>query len=148
MPFEADSQDSRDPNSPQWGYAKVKKEEKLKYPAKDKSWNKYVLFVHDQDNLKLPGDVLNDKKAIKVGKTLDCVMVPAKLTIDKETIDNLLQKAISSGDNELIKRLQEAQDVLSQDKIEIPSSEINVDSNQAGANVGSTLWVALVRGVQ
>lgn len=40
--------DSRDPNSPQWGYLEVSDTSDLEYDAKDINWNDIVLFVHDQ----------------------------------------------------------------------------------------------------
>ena len=51
MPM-GEPQDSRDPNSPQWGYLEVQNPgsslSDQNYPGKDDEWNNFVMFVHDK----------------------------------------------------------------------------------------------------
>ncbi len=140
MSFEGTSQDSRDPNSPQWGYLKVKDPDtKLQYPAKDEKWNEYVMFVYDTNK---------ECQQIDRRKNVDFVMVPAKLTIDRKTLNDLIEKARASKniDNNLINKLQEAEKALQED-IMIPSGDIKIEREAQGSTVDSILWVALVTNV-
>jgi len=78
-------QDSRDPNSPQWGYLKVDDTTELQYAAKDQNWNNYVLFVHDQEknaiNTSKFSQVITGKGAIKAGTKVGFEMVEAELNV-------------------------------------------------------------------
>jgi len=140
MPIEGTSQDSRDPNSPQWGYLKVKDPDtKLQYPAKDEKWNEYVMFVHDAG--------INGDDKIEARTDVKFVMVPAKLTIDKKELEDLKNDANKAGDTDLVDRLKEAEQAL-QDNIMIPSGKINIKRNTKGSTVDSILWVALVTNVE
>ena len=79
-------QDSRDPNSPQWGYLQVDDTSQLQYEAKDTSWNSFVLFVHDQKkhpvNPEKFSQVSTVNGAIKAGTKVKFEMVEAELNVD------------------------------------------------------------------
>ena len=145
MPIEGTSQDSRDPNSPQWGYVKVKNPEKqLQYPAKDENWNEYVMFVYDDETT--PEDrriPLDTRNRIPPRTGLECVMVPATLTINC----NQLSKDIKAAENackdknikaELTRTLKHIKDG------HVPNS--GTISLQKGVADETTVWVALVIG--
>jgi hypothetical protein len=153
MPFEGTSQDSRDPNSPQWGYLKVKDPEKqLLYPAKDDKWNEYVLFVHNKDDASIRTEELKIQEGrkgimkIPPRTDLECVMVPAKLTIGNheqliKEIDQAMEACDSETDQKIMDELQKTRKFLDGnqiDEITIPTSGRVPDS--------TTLWVALVVG--
>ena len=154
MSFEGTSQDSRDPNSPQWGYLRVQDPKtELQYPSKDTDWNEYVLFVHDQNvpELSLDNNVLRDapngQMVIEAEKGLKCLMVPATLTINYDL-------------NDIITRTQAARNAKSDTKSKgrydnylerlndpsIPSGPINITIGGSEIPDDKTLWVALVIG--
>ncbi len=152
MPFEGTSQDSRDPNSPQWGYLKVKDPDKqLLYPARDEKWNEYIMFVHDEDKdtavrTKETSYKQGNIQKIPARTDLECVMVPATLTIgnDKqliEKIDQAIEACGSETDQNIIDELKKTRKYLEGNKfdgISIPTSGRVPDK--------TTLWVALVVG--
>lgn len=82
--------DSRDPNSPQWGYLEVSDTSDLEYDAKDINWNDIVLFVHDQKKNPIEktkfAKVSNSKGAIKAGTTVNFEMIKAELHVNGVTI--------------------------------------------------------------
>lgn len=150
MSFESDSQDSRDPNSPQWGYVKVRNpEEKLQYPAKDTNWNEYVMFVHDQDIIPIKGF---DKKTQKIpARTgLECVMVPATLSIDCAQLTKQIEDVIKACDEtEDVEIISELNRTLSRIKEEgIPTSDTITIPSKKKLQIPdqTTIWVALVVG--
>jgi hypothetical protein len=148
MSFEATSQDSRDPNSPQWGYVKVKNPEgQLFYPAKDDEWNEYVLFVHDNDNdkkIRSKDSKTTEIRKIPARTDLECIMVPATLTIDcnKEQVLELMEKDKNNcGDPEMVKCYEAYIERLK--GIELPAEPITINRTIPDS---TTLWVALVLG--
>jgi len=154
MSFRATSQDSRDPNSPQWGYLKVKNPEELqeKLPVTtDKEWNEYVMFVYDRDQCKDGDDQKwfdeishpsseENKRRIPARTDVDFVMVPAKLTVDIEEIRRLSEAA---GEEKLKENLNDALKALN-GNIRIPSGDIKFEKGAEGATIDTILWVALV----
>lgn len=143
MSFRATSQDSRDPNTPQWGYIKVKDpENELCYPAKDKNWNEYMMFVHDTDNPKVDVDSKTEVGGIRARKDLECIMVPATLTIecDKAQVLDLLRKDMDKcKDAESRERYENY--INRVESIEFPPGPIKIEKNIPDS---TTLWVALV----
>ena len=111
-------QDSRDPNSPQWGYIKVNDPGQNQYPARDKDWNNYVMFVYDNQKIKSDKKINKDDKKPIPKEDVDFIMVPATLTIKEADLPKDYKK--QEGD------------------IRIPSS--------TSTPVDTTLWVALVTG--
>ncbi len=156
MPVEADSQDSRDPNSPQWGYVKVQNpEDGLQYPAKDDNWNEYVMFVHDQQVIPIEG--FDPKQGKVPARTkLECVMVPASLTIGShKQLKQQITSAINScnpADQRTLNELNKTLAYLEEkefDEISIPSrqkQEKNASDDGTLIPDRTTLWVALVVG--
>jgi len=171
MSFGTSTQDSRDPNSPQWGYLKVKDpDDELQYPAKDEIWNEYVLFVHDQEKNPINEDdykkIATEKGGIKARTDLQSIMIPAQLTIDAAHCQTKLQWI----DREQV-RLERQRDDSNQDSIRAECSQklkdlaterkmiealedklSNGNSIQIPTKTGepenTTLWVALIVGVR
>jgi hypothetical protein len=164
MSFGTTTQDSRDPNSPQWGYLKVKDpENELEYPAKDETWNEYVIFVHDQDKNPIDKEkyskVSTKAGGIKARTDLESIMVPATLTISadhctvklnsvKQQVEDLNRQLEDPNDtshreycSRKVKELEKERKILSHlidrgQNIEIPSKGKTPDE--------TTLWVALI----
>lgn len=147
---EGTSQDSRDPNSPQWGYLKVKNPEELRNenPVEtDTNWNEYVMFVHDAGN--------NGDDKIEARTDVKFVMVPATLTIgvDKNNTDGFYREYYNSRITQLKEKLDESKEQLRTElsnEIEllekICSNTITIPSSKKEKPDKTTIWVGFVVG--